>query len=170
DAFAVQRRHRGDAQIEVATAKGEADTAILRQAPLGAVHERHDLDARDDGGPQANGWFGRRLQNTVDAIAHEQPAVERLDVNVRGAALDGANDQQVDQTDHRRFARQVTQAVDVLDGAGIVAVRDLPNELAELAVAAVVEPLMCGLDIRPRRDLRPDDAAGAHLDGAPCVA
>src|SRR6185437_3917989 len=66
--------------------------------------------------------------------------------------------------------RQVTQAVDVLDGAGIVAVRDLLNELAELAVAAVVEPLMCGLDIRPRRDLRSDDAADAHLDGAPCVA
>src|SRR6266851_1015997 len=168
-ALAVHRRHRRDAQVEVAAAKGEADAAILRQTPFRDVHARHYLDARDHGGAQTHGRFGRNLQNSVDAVAHEEPAVKGLDMNVGGAAFDGANDQQIDQTDYRRLACQIAQPVDVFDGAGIVPALDLLDQLAELA-AGVEETLVRRLDIRRRRHQRQNAAADPHLYRAPHIA
>src|SRR6185312_5372521 len=50
---------------------------------------------------------GRRrlhlVQYAVDAVAHLQAILERLDVDVRGARFHRALDQQVHQPDHRRF-------------------------------------------------------------------
>ena len=60
---------------------------------------------------------GRRLhlvQHAVDAVADAQLVLERLDVDVRRARLDGAADQLVDEADHRRLARHVLQPLGVL--------------------------------------------------------
>ena len=47
-----QGRHGRDAQVDLAAAHGGLDAPVLRQAPLGDVELRHDLDARGDGGAQ----------------------------------------------------------------------------------------------------------------------
>ena len=45
---AVVGRHRVDAQVEVLAVDGDLDSAVLRDALLGDLHLRHDLDSRDD--------------------------------------------------------------------------------------------------------------------------
>ena len=44
-AFAVDRGHGGNAQVELATLDAGFDAAVLRQAAFGNVQMRHQLDA-----------------------------------------------------------------------------------------------------------------------------
>ncbi len=44
----MTRGNRGHAHIDRAAGDLQADAAVLRQALLGDVEFRHDLDARDD--------------------------------------------------------------------------------------------------------------------------
>ena len=46
DALAERGRYRRDAQVDVAACDAQPDSAILRQALLGDIQTRHDLDAR----------------------------------------------------------------------------------------------------------------------------
>ena len=137
DALAVERRQRRDAEVDLLAHHAELDAAVLRQAPLGDVELRHDLDARHDGRLQP---ARRRLdvvQHAVDAVADLELVLERLDVDVGRALLDGAVDEQVHQPDDRRLAGEVAQVVDVLLVVGEeleIAVAVIPG--AVLAVAA----------------------------------
>ena len=45
DALAEHRRQHADAQVDRVAADGQLDAAVLRQAALGDVEVRHDLDA-----------------------------------------------------------------------------------------------------------------------------
>ena len=45
DRFAIQRRHGGDAEIDLLAAHRQPDAAVLRQTALRDVELRHDLDA-----------------------------------------------------------------------------------------------------------------------------
>ena len=45
DAFAVDHRDHGDADVDLAAGHAQLDAAVLRQAPLGDVQPRHDLQA-----------------------------------------------------------------------------------------------------------------------------
>ena len=80
-----------------------ADAAVLRQAALGDVEPGHDLTREITAAVR----FCRRRfafrQHAVDAVAHLQPVLERLDVDVRGAQFDRALDDEVDRPDHRRL-------------------------------------------------------------------
>ena len=113
DAFAVERRQRGDAEIDFAAQNLDLDAAVLRQAALGDVELGHQLEAGDDGGLQ----FARRMllaeEHAVDAVADAEFLLERLDVDVAGALLDGVGDHGVDQADDRRFARHVAQVFEI---------------------------------------------------------
>ena len=42
-AFAVQRRHRGDTQVDVLAGKPDLDAAVLRQAALGDIELGENL-------------------------------------------------------------------------------------------------------------------------------
>jgi len=48
DFLAVRRRKRRHAEIDAAPVHGHARAAVLRTQPIGDVHLRHDLDARDE--------------------------------------------------------------------------------------------------------------------------
>ena len=75
---------------------------------------------RDDGGLQL---ARRRLlveEHAVDAEADAEFLLERLDVDIAGALLDGLGDHGVDQADDRRLARHVAQVLEI--GAGLFVV------------------------------------------------
>ena len=113
DAFAVERGQRGNAQIHFAAQDLDLDAAILRQAALGDVQLGHQLQARNDGGLQL---ARRRLlveQHAIHAEADAELFLERLDVDVAGALLDGVGDHGVHQADDRRFAGHVAQVFEI---------------------------------------------------------
>jgi len=66
---------------------------------------RHDLQAADDGRLEAVDLGRHRLemQHAVDAVAHSQAGLLRLDVYVAGPKLDGFEQDFVDQPHDRRF-------------------------------------------------------------------
>ncbi len=89
---------------------------------------RHDLDARHH--QRGHGALGLQhlAQHAVDAEAHHQAVLERLDVDVRGVLLHRLGQHRIDQADDRRivvaleqigllgqFLRQVRQIGGVLE-------------------------------------------------------
>ena len=88
--------------------------AVLRQPPLGDVEAGEDLDARNQ---RLRHHAGRRrngAQQPVDPHAHGEPGAERLDMDVAGAQLHRALEQIVEGAHHRRAARKIAQAVDIV--------------------------------------------------------
>ena len=100
------RRH---AHVDRTPGDPEADASVLRQALLGDVELRHDLDARDDqrrdGAPALQDF----AQHAVDAEAHHQAVFERLDVDVRGVFLHRLREHRVDETDDGRVVFALEQ-------------------------------------------------------------
>ena len=96
-------RHDGDAEIDQAVLVAHAETAVLRDAPLGDIELAHDLDARNDGGVPVLG-DGRHgvVQHAVDAVLDGHFLVARFDVNIAGAPLERVEDGGVHQLDDRR--------------------------------------------------------------------
>ena len=91
DLLAEDRRQHGDAEVHVlAGAELELDAAVLRQAPLGDVERRHDLDARGDGVLELERRLHDLFEHAVDAVADAEHLLEGLEVDVAGAPLDGA--------------------------------------------------------------------------------
>src|SRR5205085_5020309 len=68
NAFAIERGDRRNPKIDFLPAHGEANASILRQAALGDIEPRHDLDPRDDGGPQARRRRLDLVQRAVIAV------------------------------------------------------------------------------------------------------
>ena len=120
DLLAELRRDARDAQVEVARALLDAqpdlDAAVLRQALLGDVELRHDLQARDQGIAGPHRQRHDVVQDAVDAEADAELLLVRLDVDVRGARLQGLDEDQVGDLDDRRgFARlREVREVDLL--------------------------------------------------------
>src|SRR5690606_39787304 len=113
--------------------------AVLRQPAFGDVELGHDLDAADHGGGEV-GWRALALfQHAVDAIAHLEPVLEGLDVDVGRAQLDRALDHQVHQADHRGLAGEVAQVLDVVHVAALAlgGLDDRTHGAAALAVPAL---------------------------------
>src|SRR3954453_8127698 len=101
--LAVRGGDDGDAEVDGAAGDAQLEAAVLRDAFLGDVELRHDLDARNDGAVVALvDRIERFVEHAVDAVLDDDFVVSRLDVNVRGAALDGVEDDGVDQLDDRR--------------------------------------------------------------------
>ncbi len=114
DGLAVQRGNGGHAEVDLRAAHGQLDAAVLRQAALGDVQPGHDLDARGDGRGQSAGGAIDLVQHAVVAVAHAQPVLEGLEMDVGRLGLHRAGDDLVDQADHRRLAGQILQALGVL--------------------------------------------------------
>ena len=114
DALAVAGGQRGDAHVDRAAGDAQADAAVLRQALLGDVEPRHDLDARDQ--QRGDGALGLQhlAQHAVDAEAHHEAVLVGLDVDVGGVFLDRLRQHRVDQADDRR----VVLALQRSEGSG----------------------------------------------------
>ena len=85
------------------------------QATLGDVEVAHDLQARHDAGDHAPRDGHRLHEHAVDAEAHAHRAVLGLEVDVRGALLDGLGDDLVDELDDRRVVGGLAQVDDLAD-------------------------------------------------------
>src|SRR5262249_50968964 len=114
-ALAVRGGHGRDADVHVLAGQLDADAAVLRQTLLGDVQPGHDLDARDDHRLEALGRRDDVVEDAVDAEAHRQVALERLDVDVAGAVLDRLEEERIDQLDDRRFFVGVEQILRFLE-------------------------------------------------------
>ena len=77
----------------------------MREALFGDVHAGHDLDAGDQGGLVALqlGRHGRLVQDAVNAVADAQLVLRRLEMDVRGAVLEGLPYNLVDKLDDAGF-------------------------------------------------------------------
>src|SRR6218665_1524069 len=88
------------------------DARVWRQAAPGNVQMRQQLDARIDGSAQARRHQFAGMDHPVDAVAHMQAIVERLQVDVGSAQIDDPANDGVDQADDRRLAGQIFQMLD----------------------------------------------------------
>ena len=95
--FAEHGGQNADAEVDRLVVDVQLDAAVLRHAALGDVEIGHDLDAAADG----RGDVGRRrhhfVEHAVDAVAHLEFALERLEVDVRGLVLDRLQQDEVDE-------------------------------------------------------------------------
>ena len=103
DRLRVDRRDRRDADIEDVLAVAEVDASVLREAALGDVEARHDLQARDDRVLEAGEVVGERDrdEDAVDAVADAQVVLLRLEMDVRRAFGDGLRQHLGDEADDR---------------------------------------------------------------------
>ena len=144
--LAVQRAQRRGAEVDVlAVFVGDADAAVLRQALLGDVHARHDLQARDQSFVDPLRQVHHFFQQAVEAMADEDALFHRLDVHVRRAGLDRALHDQIDEVDDRRGFAAFLQPGDRLEAA--------------VFVGAARQRLVAGRRVRPCARVR------RHLPG-----
>ena len=101
NAFAVNRRHRRNADVNLLALDADVDAAVLRQAFFGNVHAAHHLDARNERGLIAFQLRRHRrlMQNAVNAVANAQFVLRRFKVNVCRAVFERLPDDLVDEFD-----------------------------------------------------------------------
>ena len=156
--LAVRGGHDGDAEVDGAAGDAQLEAAVLRHALLGDVELRHDLDAADDRGVMALvDRLERFVEHAVDAVLDDHLVVARLDVDVRGAALDGVEDDGVDQLDDRR--RLLLR--DRVDRQRLFALFVLADELHAEAFGGFVEHALRRLRLL---QLVADRGGRGHLD------
>ena len=76
------------------------ELTVLRAPPLDDVHARHDLDAAHEAHPHRGGQHQDFLQRAVDAEAHPDDVLGRLDVHVGGPVALGLGQDPGDDLHH----------------------------------------------------------------------
>src|ERR1043166_6923075 len=112
--FAVDGRHDGDAEVNVAPLVADAEASVLRDAALGDVEFRHDLDAGDE--RLVVGDVNRLdllVERAVNAVLDVDGGVARLDVDVGGSRLHRVVDDGVHELDDGRHLAVGRQPVEV---------------------------------------------------------
>ncbi len=115
DRLAMDIRCGRDAHIELAPAHPRAHAPVLRQAALGDIGARDELDARSHRGKTIHGLGHALVQHTIDPDAHHEQRLAGLDVDIGCLGFHGLREDVVDQFDDRRFLGQFAQC---LVGAG----------------------------------------------------
>jgi hypothetical protein len=169
DLLAEQRGQDADAEVHLAVgADLQLDAAVLRQAALGDVERRHDLQAAGHRVAQLERRPHLLLEDAVDAEPHAEVLLVRLDVDVRRLLPDRRQEDGVAQLHDRRLAGLVLEVddvdrvvgdrreVDVLD----VDVADHRVEVGALVVVARQR----GLDGGVGGDHRIDVVLGEELE------
>ncbi len=82
----MRRGKRRDAQVDRDAVDRDARAAVLRAQPIGDVEPRENLDARHERGAERRAEAFARREHAVDAVAHGDSLLFRLDVNVARAA------------------------------------------------------------------------------------
>ena len=141
DAFAMDRRHGRDAQVELPCLEAHANASVLRASTLGDVELREKLDSRDDRLMKVRRWFWRGRQDAVEAKARRQTTARCLEMNVaRGGIVRVANEK-IHIADDRRLIREIADV-----GGEIIGRRFSAREL-DRAFAAVREALDESIDL-----------------------
>jgi len=122
------------------------NATVLGDAALGDVHLRHDLEAGDQGCVDMLGQLEDVMQDAVDAEADPDLVHERLDVDVTGAFLDGALENDFGDAD---------------DGSLVGYLGDGVHGHAALALLIVVVGEHARVAYRVRELLHVDPAEGA---------
>src|SRR6185437_10075432 len=98
--FAVYRRHDRNTEVDEPAFITHAETAILRNAPLGDIEFAHDFDARENRGmPFLRQRLHGVLQHAVNAVFHRDFGVARFNMDVTGAPLERRKNDSVNQAD-----------------------------------------------------------------------
>ena len=99
----MNHRDDGDADVDFAVVDAHLDAAVLRQAFLGDIEPRHNLEPANDGSLKAVDLRRQRLclQHAVDAIPNVQGAFAGLDVNVAGPFIGRLHEHFIDELDDR---------------------------------------------------------------------
>ncbi len=150
-AFAVNRRHQRDAEVDVLAAHRQADAPVLGDAAFGDVQPGHDLDARENGRRQGARRRFDLVKHAVDAVAHAKIALAGLDMDVGGARLDRAADEMIHQPDDRGIAGTVADAVGIFGGCLRDVARGLRRYLMQARLAGAVQSFEGGFEIGRQR-------------------
>src|SRR2546428_462059 len=165
DALADDRREDRDPEIDLARLLAELDASVLRQAPLGAVEVRHDLEARDERRLDPLGRRHHFVQDAVDPVPDPLSPVARVDVDVGGPPLHPVEQDRVHQPDDGHLVGRRPQLVEVDLTVRLLALDDLDLgglrlDLRERVRDRQPPPLVVALDRLPddrrRRDGRHD--------------
>ena len=160
DSLAVDQREGDDADVDAPAFDGQREAAVLGHALLGDVQVGHDLDARDHAHRHLALDRRGRMEHAVDAKLHARVSLLGVQVDVRGALLDGLGDERVDELD---------------DGRVLVGLRDVQVGLLGLLLGIVVDDVLDRLvhpgqprqqqvQILDRSRRRPHAPAGHHRD------
>ena len=147
DLFAVGGGQGRDAEVHLVVVDGDPGPPVLRPQPVGDVEPRHDLDAGDERDAGRAGHRHDLPEHAVDAVAHRDAALDRLDVDVAGPAGHPVGQHHVHQPDDRLLARLVRGGalvqlglLDLLHvGAGLQAAQQLRHEV--LAAVELLDPV-----------------------------
>ena len=141
-ALAERRRHHRDANVDLAVAYPDGNSAVLRQPGFGNVQVGHDLEARDDARLQRLGRRQHLMQHAVDTVSHLERPFERLDVDVAGAVAHRLRQDQVDELDDGRLGlviQDILRPFEVVCQAAQRLVVQILNDLVGRLRAGVVE-------------------------------
>src|SRR5690606_30189305 len=167
DAFAEHRRERRDAQVDGISADVELDATVLRKARFGDVEVRHDLDPGDERTREVERRRHHLVEDAVDAVAHLELVLERLEVDVRRAVADRLEENHVEELDDRTGVSIRLELREVLLRARVEAIvaSGGGEELVHAPLAFVIvlidlrEDQLLACDHRPEaRDLRQAEA------------
>ena len=146
--------------------------AVLRTQPVGDVEPGHDLDAGDERNSRAPRNLHHLPEHTVDAVAHHHAALDGLDVDVAGPALDAVREQQVHQPDDRPLARLARPNARSSSGSSSSCVTSASLHAAAAACSTTssvtVQLIQFFTDAGRRSERQPDFPAGGegqHLLG-----
>src|SRR5690606_6352309 len=103
------------ADVDWAATDAQGDTAILRQALLGDVELRHDLDPGDQRCVQLAPRPHHVAQGAVDPEADQRIPFERLDMDVGRAIATRLCEQRVDHPDDRGVVLRLEEILDLGD-------------------------------------------------------
>ncbi|MNS44228.1 hypothetical protein D3C72_766660 [compost metagenome] len=141
----------GHAEVDLLALRAHREAAVLGAAALGNVHVAEDLDAADDGAFDGLGQGHDGRHDAVEAQTGLDAVLERLDVQVRRAGLDGLHEDLVDQIDDGGLVVVALLVVDRLDAFRLAlahGARDLEGLVHELARrAAAVERVEGGAHV-----------------------
>ena len=137
----------------------DLDAAVLRHALLGDVELGHDLETRGDGALHLERRRHHLVEHAVDAVAHAELLLERLDVDIARPLVHRVRDERVDELDDRRVLahapRRARIVVHLLDDLEVLL--HVLHDFGE-RVGGFVEAVDGALDRRLGRD------DGTHLE------
>ncbi len=124
DLLAVDGRQRGDTHVDRPAAHGEADTAVLGDAPLGDVEVGHDLEPGDDAGLEPLGDGHDLVQHAVVPEPDQKVPCLGLKMDIRRPFVGRSREHAVDQLDDRGGLDLLADVAHVVDDRIVLAGRD----------------------------------------------
>ena len=118
DRLAMGCREARYAKVNWPSRDGKRNTSVLRDAALGDVQVRKNLDTRDDRWSHLDVRRLHLVKSAVDAVAYLEVVLKRLDVDVRRTVHDALVENEIYKADDCGRVRRVLHRSDVVDIRG----------------------------------------------------